>query len=603
MRSCERCHTPYKTRVEYCGLDGAPVIESDHDPLVGSSFDRYRVTERLGGGGMAVVYRARHDVIEREVAIKILFGELAADKEFAERFRREANAASRIKHPNVVEIFDFGETREGMSFLVMELLKGETLNEAIQWTGPFRPRRAAGVLRQLASGLQAAHDMGYIHRDLKPGNVMLGSGPPGGPVELAKILDFGLVLVASDEATRLTRTGQTLGTPHYMAPEQFAGGEATVRSDLYSLGAVLHEMLAGHAPFRGSLGEVLVQQQSAQPPPLPKSGGLEKLAARLLEKQAKKRPASATEVIELIDGLGLGEVRPEDIPARPETLDLDLHQVLEVKGVGLSPLGAAKEASAVEPDDAPVEVAKAELVPARPLAAVALANEVAPDAGHPPHAADDASGRAPGTVPSPAPPTEDLRELREAAAQARVAADSRGGRVVVVLALLGGLALSGVLFLEAGPLPEFLALAGDATTARASAAVGMDGAHEDTVPYVRQALDRRGLTLADADDMPTLAPKVAAWRQAADQGPSGAATAAAGRLIVEVERARIDAALLHEKLRRLSASVAKKPPAARASLQPKVAALQQEVTDDLSEAECSRLALRISALELEADRE
>lgn len=605
MRACERCLTPYKTRVEYCGLDGAPVVEHDTDPLVGTTFDRYRVTERLGGGGMAVVYRARHEVIDREVAIKVLFGELASDREFAERFRREAQTASRIKHPNIVEIFDFGETREGMSFLVMELLRGETLNDAIQWTGAFAPRRAASVLKQIAAGLKAAHEMGFIHRDLKPGNVMVVRGGPGQPIELAKILDFGLVLVESDDGQRLTKTGQTLGTPHYMAPEQFAGGEATVLSDLYSLGAVLHEMLAGQAPFRGSLGEVVVQQQSKPPPPLPKSGGLEKLAAKLLEKDARKRLRSADEVIAFIDGLRLGDVRPEDVPPKPETLDLDLHQVIEVSGgSGLS--GDQRTEALDEPPRPPP--AKAELIRPAPAPAKAAPDDGGPDDDEPDDDNDEratregldvvdpppegaaAEGEPPPPPPVSAPETEYIQRGSPVPAAVHGA-----GRVLVMAALLGALALTVALFV--------VARLGPATGEPAEAALASaEAPDEDPSAEVTSALARRGLRLTDAADLPALAPAVKRWQATLDGGTRDEVRQAAAALVLEIERAKLDRALLRRKLLRLDSLTRTLPPAEAAKLGEQAKALWQEADHDLSEAECSRLARRVYALEEQAHR-
>lgn len=576
MRSCERCLTPYKTRVEFCGLDGAPVVERDSDPLIGATFDRYRVTERLGGGGMAVVYRARHEVIDREAAVKILFGELASDREFAERFRREAQAASRIKHPNVVEILDFGETPEGMSFLVMEMLRGETLNDAIHWTGPFPPRRAASVLRQLASGLKAAHDMGFIHRDLKPGNVMLTKGGEGQPLELAKILDFGLVLVESDDGERLTRTGQTLGTPHYMAPEQFAGGVATVRSDLYSLGAVLHEMLAGHAPFRGSLADVVVQQQAKAPPPLPKSAGLEKLAAKLLEKDAQKRLGSADEVIAFVDKLALGDVRPEDIPPKPETLDLDLARVEEIK-----PMSAEERTEALDAPPAP-------LAPPAPRAGGPAVDPAGDDERATRDGLDDAEPvrHDGGSSRSPAPETEYVDRGSRAA--------KAGGQVFVRAALLGGLMLSGSLLVVAGPWSN-----ANQSPALQVADAKAAAPEEEESARVKAALERRGLTLEDAADMKSLAPLLDRWRKARDEGAPDGRREATSALVVAIESSPIEIALLRRKLARVERRIGALPTEERAALRAKAKALAAEIVDDLSAAERSRLARRIAELERE----
>ena len=311
MRVCETCHTPYRSSIDFCGLDGSRLSDKQGDPLKGVVIDRYRLIERLGGGGMAAVYKAQHETIDRVVAIKLLYGELASNKEFAERFRREAQASSKIKHKNVVEVVDFGTTEHGASFLIMELLRGHTLGAALSAAGTFTPARAARVVRDVAAGLAAAHDLGFVHRDLKPGNIMLLNDGD----ETAKIVDFGLVgaeplsssasSTSHDEQKRLTQSGVTMGTPHYMAPEQIAGMGCTGQSDLYSLGVVLHELLTGAAPFHGSLGEILVQHAHQAPPPLPPARGLEKIAAKLLEKEPRRRPRDAHELLALIDKTGL----------------------------------------------------------------------------------------------------------------------------------------------------------------------------------------------------------------------------------------------------------------------------------------------------------
>jgi serine/threonine-protein kinase len=308
VRSCPKCCTAYTSDVDHCALDGERLIEDLEDPMIGQIIDRYEIVEALGEGAMAAVYRARHQVIEREVACKVLFGEYAGDKQFAERFRREAQAASKVKHPNVVEVLDFGQTENGATFLLMELLEGQTLQEGISAQGAFNPRRASWIVRDIAAGLQATHEAGMIHRDLKPGNIMLVGDADG--KEVAKILDFGVVQAMGGQG-KLTQTGQTLGTPYYMSPEQVGGNrDLTPASDLYSLGVVVYEMLRGQAPFRGSFGEVLVKQVTEKPEALPASKGLEDIATWLLEKEVGKRPSEADEVIERVAALDLGERVP-----------------------------------------------------------------------------------------------------------------------------------------------------------------------------------------------------------------------------------------------------------------------------------------------------
>jgi serine/threonine-protein kinase len=324
--SCPRCHAVFSTQAEFCGLDGTRLVETEKDPLVGAVIDRYRILEPLGEGGMASVYRAAHTTLDREYAVKLLYGEVAANKMYVERFRREAQAICKINHPNVVAVADYGTTPQGLTFLVMEMLHGVTLRRYIKDQGPLPPALAAKLARQIAEGLEAAHSLGFVHRDLKPSNVML-VGPEHAT---AKILDFGLVGVVDRDTEegrrgeakgRLTQTGNAMGTPYYMAPEQIRGDPATHATDLYALGAVLYEMLAGDPPFAGKVTEVLFKHAIEPAPRLPAAGGLEEIVARLLEKDPSRRPESAAKVIDSIDRLSLDPraaplVRPSSSGAR-----------------------------------------------------------------------------------------------------------------------------------------------------------------------------------------------------------------------------------------------------------------------------------------------
>jgi serine/threonine-protein kinase len=304
MRSCPHCLTPYSAQIEFCGLDGNKLETFETDPLVGKDLDRYRITAMLGDGAMARVYSARHQVLDREYAVKVLFGEIACDRTLAERFRREAQVISKLNHPNVVSILDFGTTTHGLTFLTMELVKGRTLRELIKSGIRFTPERTIRLSRQVAAGLEAAHGRGFIHRDLKPANIMVLSGDGG--VEQAKILDFGLVRVTDPDTDEgyLTRTGQFIGTPIYMSPEQIIGGDITPRADLYALGVTMYEMLEGRPPFRAKrLSEIRQMHLSHRPPAMRPMGGLEVLVEQLLAKDSDDRPDSATLLIQKLDAL------------------------------------------------------------------------------------------------------------------------------------------------------------------------------------------------------------------------------------------------------------------------------------------------------------
>jgi serine/threonine protein kinase len=305
MRSCPKCRSPYSANVEFCGIDGHKLVESEQDPLLGQELERYRITGHIGDGAMARVYRAKHHVLDREYAVKVLFGEIASNKELAERFRREARAMSKMNHPNLVSVVDFGTTAEGLTFLTMELIRGRTLRSAIKREAPFSPERTAAITRQIALGLAEAHRNEFVHRDLKPSNVML---VPAGEAEHVKILDFGMVLASDGDSEQgyLTRTGQFLGTPLYMAPEQILCGDVQSQADLYALGVVVFEMLEGSPPFRAKkLVQIHKKHLTAAVPPMRPAKGLEDITRKLLAKKAEYRPRSALEVIEMIDRLGL----------------------------------------------------------------------------------------------------------------------------------------------------------------------------------------------------------------------------------------------------------------------------------------------------------
>lgn len=314
MRVCPRCGSIYAAQAAFCGIDGEKLTEQDADPLIGKTVDRYRIDQRIGTGAMGVVYRGSHTVLDREYAVKVLYGDFASDARLVARFRREAQAASKIQHENIVGVVDFGTAESGLSFLVMELVEGENLADVLEREAPMSPRRAAYIARSVAAGLGEAHRLGFVHRDLKPANVMLTKDATG--QEIGKVMDFGVVgAIETDDSTKLTRTGTIVGTPLYMAPEQAQGDPATPASDLYALGVMLFEMLSGQPPFRGdSLRKVVMAHLTEAPPPLPPCSGLERLVPALLQKQPSRRPGRADQVVLEIDRI-LEGMTGED-PAR-----------------------------------------------------------------------------------------------------------------------------------------------------------------------------------------------------------------------------------------------------------------------------------------------
>ena len=313
--------------------------------MLGRVLGGFELLEVLGAGGMARVYRAHHERLPGEHAVKVLYGELACDRTYVTRFEREAHAMQTIKHDNVVSVTGSGRTDEGIAFMAMERLRGAPLNEILRDKGALPASWAATIAQQIAAGLDAAHRLGFVHRDLKPSNTMLVSRDGQGWV---KLLDFGLVrkveALPHEDLTQLTRTGQVFGTPAYMAPEQLSGQKVDARADLYALGVMLHEMLSGRKPFVGASPLVAAQQLLAAPPTLPSSLGLEALAQRLLEKHPDHRLASAAAVI--------GAIRTLDVAAPIDASELALE--VPAAASGPSSLSTVSGPVVARPLDAPL---------------------------------------------------------------------------------------------------------------------------------------------------------------------------------------------------------------------------------------------------------
>ncbi|MCA9576710.1 MAG: protein kinase [Myxococcales bacterium] len=292
MKVCTICRARYRGNPTTCPLDGGALRDLP-DPLIGRTIaGRYLIQERIGQGGMGTVYRARHEVVGRDVALKFLSSDLAHRPAHKTRFLREARAANRINHEHIIDITDFGETDDGLVYLAMEFLDGIPLNKQIA-KRELDVVRSLGIALQLARALGRAHELGVIHRDIKPDNVYLLSGYA---TDFVKLLDFGLAQMKGE--LRVTATGTVFGTPEYIAPEQARGAPLTYACDLYSLGCVLFEMLTNELPFKGSTSE-LVLGHLRTPAPAPSSRGvkvspeLDELVLRLLAKQPEARPASA----------------------------------------------------------------------------------------------------------------------------------------------------------------------------------------------------------------------------------------------------------------------------------------------------------------------
>lgn len=305
MKRCPKCGTDYPDTVTLCPADGVALAKED-DSLVGKILaEKYRIDEKLSEGGMGAVYRGTHVLMDKTVAIKVLRPALAADEKIVARFSREARAASRISHPHALSVTDFGEAEDGVVFLVMEYLSGKTLKEVIREEGPLPLSRVAEIMKQVGGALDAAHEQGVVHRDLKSDNIMLLSTSG---TDYAKVLDFGIAKIKENEGEydpSITAPDLVIGTPQYMSPEQCSQSNVIdARSDVYSLGVILFEMLVGHVPFTGNSPTSIMLKHLQEPAPsvldersdLPVSLG--PIVNRALAKLPENRYQTADELIQ-----------------------------------------------------------------------------------------------------------------------------------------------------------------------------------------------------------------------------------------------------------------------------------------------------------------
>jgi eukaryotic-like serine/threonine-protein kinase len=305
VRYCCNCFAVYRTDFERCPHDGGELLLSPADPLIGETVGETYVIEALiGEGAMGRVYRAHHRVFETQrYAVKVLIGELSASSTMRMRFAREASNASRLDHPNVVNVIDYGKTPRGLHYLVMDLVEGYSLSTVLQ-RGPMRADHVIRIAHQLCEGLDHAHSRGVIHRDFKSDNILIV--PAGsGRREVARIADFGLAM-STTEDVRLTTTGVAC-TPAYAAPEQLRGRAIDHRVDLYGLGATLFEMLSGgYLPFEGNLEQTVSAKLAHDAPSILTRApnvppGLVTIISRLLSYDPDHRPRSARAVIRALE--------------------------------------------------------------------------------------------------------------------------------------------------------------------------------------------------------------------------------------------------------------------------------------------------------------
>lgn len=313
MATCERCGSEISASDAGCAKCDQD-LEKRMNNLIGKSLaGKYRLEEHLGSGGMCEVYRATHEVMGKQVAVKVLKPALAADPLIAQRFEQEARAASRIHHPHAINVMDYGIAEDSTPYIVMEFVRGITLGELLRKEGALTVERAANILRQVAGALVAAHAVEVVHRDIKPDNIIIAEYDGSDWVE---VVDFGVAKVLKDVNRRTSLTGANIivGTPRYMSPEQCEEKPVDARSDIYSLGIVLYEMLTGEAPFKGDSSTRLLVAHAQEPPePLRNkrpdlSRELEAVVMSALEKDPSRRPQSAGEFASRFeDAAGLGQ--------------------------------------------------------------------------------------------------------------------------------------------------------------------------------------------------------------------------------------------------------------------------------------------------------
>jgi serine/threonine-protein kinase len=333
MATCPTCRTRYPDDATTCAADGATLlpddmVKDDPDLQAGQVVGEYRVEAKIGEGGFGAVYRAVHPLIGKAAAVKVLNKQYSSNPQMVSRFVAEARAVNQIKNRNIIDIFSFGALPDGRQYYVMELLDGKTLDAYLKGKGRLSPEEAIPLLRGIARALDAAHAAGIAHRDLKPENVFLVFDDDG--AVFPKLLDFGIAKLLGDSITgHKTRTGTPMGTPHYMSPEQCRGRNVDARTDVYSFGVMLFEMLTGKVPFDGEdVMEILVKHTSAEAPrpsavcaDLP--AALDAPVLAFLEKDPAARPPSVTAgldaLAEAAAGAGLdvkvSSRKPGDAPA------------------------------------------------------------------------------------------------------------------------------------------------------------------------------------------------------------------------------------------------------------------------------------------------
>ena len=315
QKLCPTCGTEYPLSERFCPRDGTALRSTNAlGDMVGSVVaDRYHIIKKLGEGGMGTVYLAEHVKMGRKSALKVMNPGMNQDPDAIARFNREAANASRLSHPNICAIYDFGETPEGLIYLAMEFIEGQSLTDVIETNHGMSAPRAASIIHQAADALGVAHDAGIVHRDLKPDNIMIMKGRDGS--DMVKVVDFGIAKASSSDAQKVTKTGLVVGTPEYMSPEQLAGDKLDGRSDIYSLALVAFNCLTGTLPFpSNSAQEAMIMRLTDHPKTLAEmrpdvewpaelQAVMDKALARDADERYQKAPAFGIDMVKSVQNM------------------------------------------------------------------------------------------------------------------------------------------------------------------------------------------------------------------------------------------------------------------------------------------------------------